>query len=161
MIVTALRATGDGGCSTPAQIRAQLSDKEEEEGSVLRGHRHSSVPQWMLERRYNWVLVAAGESLCPPGSGWGPHATRVESSWLPHLPLLQVLPGRGGEKLWGRDGPWGTCQQQYPGGKPVHVHHLHGWTLYPPWSSGHSAAAAIDKVITAPQGHISLQGRIK
>lgn len=95
MIVTALRASGDGGCSTPVQIRAWLTCREEE----------SLVPAWtsaflcaMVGAGVNLLLGAGGsrgKSLCPPGSGWGPHATRVESSWLPRLPLLQVLTVRG------------------------------------------------------------------
>lgn len=83
MIVTALKATGDGGCSTPVQIRAGRALQSSPGVGI-------GIP---LCHGGSWSKPTTGaggsrESLCPPGSGWGSHATRVESSWSLHLPLL-------------------------------------------------------------------------
>ena len=54
MIVTALRAAKDGGCSTPVQIRAQLSCKEQE-GSYV------ALPTWTSA--FLCAVVGAGADL--------------------------------------------------------------------------------------------------
>lgn len=53
MIVTAPRAAGDGGCSTPVQIRAQLS-REEEGGPCM---------DLLAQRWHLSLLVVVGDGV--------------------------------------------------------------------------------------------------
>lgn len=144
MIVTALKAAGDGWCSTPVQIRALLFCREEEEGS------YTALLAWTLaflcamvgtgKKTYPWMLMeTAGMSLSP--QQWlGTTHHWAGRFWLLHLPLLWVLMVRGVGRRQPGFGDQGRirghCQKQSLGGKPVHIHPLHGWTLLPRWSSG-------------------------
>lgn len=60
MIVTALEAAGDGGCSTPVQIRALLLCKEEEGSST-------AFPAWTLA-----FLCVENPPLDASGNCWNP-----------------------------------------------------------------------------------------
>lgn len=111
MTVTALRAAGDGGCSTPVTTRAQLSCKQDE-GSYV------PLLAWTLSflcvtvgaavNRAR-VLVAAGESLCPPGSGQGPHATQGGNI------LASPSPPSAGAGGWRRQLSFGLGMEQGAG----------------------------------------------
>lgn len=111
MIVTAPRAAGDGERSTPVTTRAQLSC-EQDEGSYV------ELLAWTLSflcvtvgaavNRVR-VLVAAGESLCPPGSGQGPRATQGGNT------LASPSPPSAGARGWRTQRSFGSGMEHGAG----------------------------------------------
>lgn len=90
VIVTALKAAGNGWCSIPVQIRALLLCKEEE-GSCV------ALPAWTLA--FLCAMVGTGENLPLDVNGycWNPFVPQAVagtthhwagSLWLLHLCLL-------------------------------------------------------------------------